>query len=126
MKSYLLALVVLGGASLACASSPGSEPVALPEMKAVGTWHSALVSHVLPEYPMELRRCSETGRVSLDITVDQQGRVRAIHVLDSDNNALSEAARAAVRQWRFVADRDPSRATRRATVTFSFELAERA
>lgn len=126
MKKYLTVLLILGGSTLVYGSST-TEPVALPEMKAVATYHSALVQHVMPEYPFELRRSGETGRVSLDIVVDQEGRVAAVKVLDSDNYALAEAARDAVRQWRFVPEaRDALRDVRHARITFSFELEERA
>jgi TonB family protein len=63
--------------------------------------------------------------VSLDIVVDDRGRVKAVTVLDSDNHALADAARDAVRQWRFVPDQKAEiRANRHARVTISFELDE--
>lgn len=125
MKTSLLALLFVGSATLAFGAGATDE-VALPEMKAVDSW-SYVTDRVLPAYPLQLRRSGETGRVSLDIAIDERGRVKSVTVLDSDNNALSDAAREAVRRWRFVPDENrASRELRRARVTFSFELNEAA
>lgn len=123
MKKCILVLSILGSAALACAAAD-NEPVALPEMKAIDGWsHPAVVVQVAPDYPYELRRAGAEGRVSLDLVVDLQGRVKAITVLDSDNYALSDAALAAVRRWKFVPVEAKSAVTRRhATVTFNFVL----
>ncbi len=126
MKKSLLALMFMGGAAIACGST-NSEPVDLPEMKAVSDGWTYVEQRVLPVYPIDLRRSGETGKVSLEIVVDQKGRVKAVNVLDSDNSALSAAAREAVRQWKFVpAEKTAMNDVRHAFVTFSFELEQAA
>lgn len=106
------------------AAGTNNESSALPEMRIVATpVHPALVEQVLPEYPYDLRRAGAEGRVSLDMIVDRKGRVKTVTVLDSDNHALSDAALAAVRQWRFVPASDQLKADHRhATITFHFVL----
>jgi periplasmic protein TonB len=77
----------------------------------------------MPEYPYWCRRGGAEGRVSIDMTIDRDGRVRAVTVLDSDNQALSEAAREAARQWKFVpASEQTTVDHRHATITFNFVL----
>jgi protein TonB len=125
MKSSILVLAFLGSAAVACAAADNSsESSALPEMKIVGApMHPALVEQVMPEYPYWCRRGGAEGRVSIDMVVDNNGRVRNVTILDSDNQALSEAAREAVLQWKFVpASNRPKDYPRHATVTFNFVL----
>ncbi|MBE2212463.1 MAG: TonB family protein [Opitutaceae bacterium] len=125
MKTCILALALLGGASVAwAAAGTDGDPSALPEMKIIGKPDNpALIEQVLPEYPYDLRRASEQGRVSVVMDVDRAGHVTAVKVLDSDNPLLADAAVAAVRRWKFVeADPRMTHEFRHATVTFSFEL----
>lgn len=123
MKSSILVLAFLGSAAVACAAA-SEEAITLPEMRTTGEWeHPAVLQHVVPEYPYELRRAGEEGRVSCEMVVERDGRVKAISVLDSDNNALSQAAIEAARKWKFVPDGSTSeREHRIARITFSFVL----
>jgi len=125
MKTSVLLFAILGSVAVASAA-PQDEPIALPEMKMVGSWHPALVHQVVPDYPYELRRAGEEGRVSCDLVVDREGRVKAVTVLDSDNQELSRAVIEAARQWRFIIDEKPARDVRHARVTFRFVLEESA
>lgn len=56
---------------------------------------------VAPEYPTVARQAEIEGRVTMKITVDENGRVIAASVLQSDAEVFNEPALAAVRQWVF-------------------------
>jgi len=58
---------------------------------------------VPPEYPSRARRSQSTGEVELAFTVDTEGRVRDVKILNETpaNHDLGRAAREAVKQWRF-------------------------
>ncbi|MDQ8205179.1 TonB family protein [Pelagicoccus sp. SDUM812003] len=57
------------------------------------------IRQVSPELPRELR--SERGEAKLKLTVDENGYVADVEVLESSNEALSAAATAAALQWKF-------------------------
>ena len=82
-----------------------------------GVSEPRLVSGDLPEYSTDMRRNRIQGRVVLDVDLDRQGRVTGAQVQSADDPALSEAAIAALRRWRF----DPAR-LREESVAFSFRL----
>jgi protein TonB len=64
------------------------------------TTAAVLVTKVLPTYPEIARRANLTGKVDLEIEIDQEGKVvRATPV--SGPPVFHAAAVAAVRQWRF-------------------------
>lgn len=90
-----------------------------------GVTEPRLVSGGLPEYTTDLRRRRIGGEVVLDIELDRQGRVSGTRVRTTDDDALSDAAVAAVRRWRF----DPARENEESIpfsfrVTFTFDLQE--
>ncbi|MBF5046176.1 TonB family protein [Aggregicoccus sp. 17bor-14] len=61
----------------------------------------AVLSEYKPPYPPEARRAQVEGQVVLSITVDSDGRVVAVKVLSGPGYGLDEAARDALRRFRF-------------------------
>jgi len=59
------------------------------------------IHHVEPVYPEVARRAGVQGTVILEVVVGRDGNVKDIRVLRSAPMGLTEAAVAAVRQWRF-------------------------
>jgi len=58
-------------------------------------------SKVVPDYPGRARRKKIEGRVVLMSIVSKDGSVRVVQTLKSPDDQLSEAAIAAVEQWRY-------------------------
>ncbi|KAA0978165.1 energy transducer TonB [Pseudomonas sp. ANT_H12B] len=54
-----------------------------------------------PIYPRELFRAGITGEVRVRFTVNADGSVDKLSILQSDHPDLAEAARKAIAQWRF-------------------------
>jgi protein TonB len=82
----------------------------------------ALLSRVAPEYPPIAVSAKVEGVVILEAIVDREGRVEKVKVLRSIV-LLDEAAKAAVRQWRYsplLLNGEPERFV--VTVTVSFSL----
>jgi protein TonB len=82
----------------------------------------ALLSRVAPEYPPIAVSAKVEGVVILEAIVDREGRVEKVKVLRSIT-LLDEAAKAAVRQWRYsplLLNGNPERFV--VTVTVSFSL----
>jgi TonB family protein len=61
----------------------------------------AVKSRVAPAYPEIAKRMRITGTVTMEATVDAEGKVTDVKTL-SGNSMLSVAAQDAVRKWRFV------------------------
>ena len=80
-------------------------PAPQPEPEAVrptGTLQrGVLIYHVAPEYPDLAREQNVHGTVKLDVTIGVTGTVRSV-VAVSGPGLLIEAARSAVRQWRYT------------------------
>ena len=71
----------------------------------------AYLNNPPPSYPQASRRNGEQGRVILRVHVTPDGRPEAIELQQSSGfERLDEAARAAVRRWRFVPARLGERA----------------
>jgi protein TonB len=82
----------------------------------------ALLSRVAPEYPPIAVNAKVEGVIILEAIVDREGRVEKVNVLRSIA-LLDEAAKAAVRQWRYsplLLNGKPERFV--VTVTVSFSL----
>ncbi|MCP3102100.1 TonB family protein [Myxococcus sp. K15C18031901] len=60
-----------------------------------------LASEVKIPYPEEARRAGIEGTVSMSITIDPEGRVVDVKVLSGPGHGLDEAARDAIRRFRF-------------------------
>jgi len=59
------------------------------------------VSKVDPTYPPQAIRMQAEGTVVLDVEIDETGRVTDVQVTRGLGFGLSEAAAAAVREWRY-------------------------
>lgn len=57
------------------------------------------VRQTQPSYPQSLSSLGVSGRVELEIVVDESGRVESVTVIGSTNALFAEAAVAAVRSW---------------------------
>jgi periplasmic protein TonB len=109
-------------------ASPDGHPIEIarpkPESKprkiSIGVMDGSLVNRVEPDYPRIaiITRLSET--VLLRATIGTDGDVHGIEAL-SGNPILAEAARAAVRQWRYrptLLDGQPVEVETQITVNF--------
>lgn len=84
-----------------------------------------LVRRVEPEYPEQALRQGLQGSVLLDVRIGSDGSVRDIKVLNGDP-LLSDAAAAAVKEWKFKAQNLEGRAVEAETqITFEFRLPPR-
>lgn len=62
---------------------------------------AVLISKVDPAYPPQAVRMQAEGSVVLDVGIDEAGRVTDVQVVRGLGFGLSEAASAAVREWRY-------------------------
>ncbi|MGC8723015.1 MAG: TonB family protein [Acidobacteriota bacterium] len=60
-----------------------------------------LVRQVTPAYPEAARAMGLTGKVLLQIVVNQEGRVVSVEVMQASNPIFVDSAVAAVRQWQY-------------------------
>jgi periplasmic protein TonB len=79
---------------------PRPETKSKPRMVSLGLMDASLVHRVQPEYPRIAKLTRLSGTVLLRALIGTDGEVHEIEVL-SGNPILAEAARAAVRQWRY-------------------------
>jgi periplasmic protein TonB len=75
-------------------------PAGKPRMVSLGVMDGSLIHRVQPDYPQIAKLMRLSGTVLLRAVIGTDGEVRQIEVL-SGNPILAEAARAAVRQWRY-------------------------
>jgi TonB family protein len=95
-KQFLMLGVVLAGTALAQQTQPAPQRVQRTEAIAMGN----LIEVVTPQYPDEARQQHSTGKVVLQILIDNEGKVKDASVLTGDA-LLSNAALTAVKQWKF-------------------------
>ena len=79
----------------------------------------AVKTRVAPVYPELAKRMKISGMVSIEATVDADGKVTAVKTL-SGNRALSQAAEDAVSRWRYV----PAPEATKVDVNLNFNLAQ--
>ncbi len=92
--------IVAGSAPAEPAAAPASEPLTEARVD------TAYLDNPRPGYPPMSRRLGEEGTVLLRVTVNAQGQATFVAVEKScGHERLDAAARAAVRQWRFIAAR---------------------
>jgi TonB family protein len=88
----------VGSAGVVGAGQPGTGPVRL------GTGGSlALIKKVTPIYPALMQSARMGGQVVLDAIIHPDGTIGDITVLRSTNDAFTQSAIAAVKQWRYTA-----------------------
>ncbi len=93
---------------------PPPAPPMAPELKkalaefesgAVKAWNDVepprLIKSVNPVYPEAARKARISGAVILNVKTDKQGNIIDVMVLKSVDEALSQAAVAAVKQWKY-------------------------
>jgi len=90
-----------GTASVAGTGGPGQEsgPVRLGS----GNGNLTLIKKVQPIYPPIMQAGHVTGSVVLDAIIHADGSIGDIKVLQSTNDAFSQSAINAVKQWRYTA-----------------------
>jgi len=67
-------------------------------------------TRIEPTYPPASRRANEEGTVRLKVLVDEAGRAKDVQVAQSSGfSRLDDAAKQAVRRWKFVAATDGSK-----------------
>ena len=76
-------------------------PVPVPGDSGQAVSPAVLVSKVDPDYPPVAVRAQAEGSVVLDVGIDEAGRVTDVQVVRGLAFGLSEAAAAAVREWRY-------------------------
>jgi len=76
------------------------EPARKPSMLSLGVMDASLIHRVEPDYPRIAKTIHLSGSVLLRAVIGTDGEVHEIEVL-SGNPILAEAARQAVRQWRY-------------------------
>jgi protein TonB len=78
---------------------------------------------VEPDYPEYARRNQVEGRVVLQVTVTEKGKVADAQVVESSDRMFNEAALNAVRQWHFKpARKDGVKVRSRAVVPIVFRF----
>jgi TonB family protein len=109
--SVVLVIVALAVSSVAVASAQQQEPRALK-----------VIHQVAPVYPDEAKRAKVEGKVTLDVTVEENGEVSMATVVNG-HRLLNQAAIDAVKQWRFS---NPFNDSVTIQLTLSFALKETA
>ncbi len=61
-----------------------------------------IIKKVAPAYPEEAKKQNIQGKVVLDVTVDEQGKVNAIKTIKTANPSLAETATKAIKQWEYA------------------------
>ena len=60
------------------------------------------IKAVPPIYPASMRRNGKSGSVLLGTTVDREGKVIGVVVLDADDRSFADAAKEALWEWQFA------------------------
>jgi TonB family protein len=111
----------------------GTSPVALPQTQIpainrqilrIGGEIQAgnLIYHPNPPYPPEAVRIGLEGRVVLSATIDVDGNVRSLKVIDSSNPLLNQSPVDAIQNWRYkptLLNNQPIETTTTITVNFA-------
>ncbi len=79
--------------------SHASEPV---QSDKISKGAIKLVKKVAPIYPAEAKKEKISGKVMLDVTINEEGKVAAVKVKESSHPALEKAAVDAVKQWEYA------------------------
>lgn len=94
MKHSILASLVL---LLVCAIGLSADgPVRVPDSEVM----THVISQVAPEYPPMAKQMKLSGKVEMDIFVDETGKVEKVESIKG-NVILYSAAQRAVKQWKF-------------------------
>lgn len=105
---------------------PPPKPTPPPRPKTVvsgGVLNGKAISKPAPAYPAIARQARASGSVTVQITVDESGRVVSANAV-SGHPLLQQAAVSAVRQWRFsptLLSGQPVKVTGQVIVTFNLQ-----
>ncbi len=95
------------------------EPVSVP----ANVTAASIIEQVNPEYPPQARAANVEGEVVLRATIDKEGKITQVQVLEGDE-LLAPAAVEAVGKWRYkpmLVDGEPKEVKTTITVTFSLK-----
>ena len=84
-----------------------------------------ILKKVPPAYPAGAKKEKIQGKVVLEVTIDEQGKVVGVKTVESVHSSLEEAAMVAIKQWEyapFIMDGKPVAVN--TTVTINFALDE--
>ena len=111
---FFLVVEPLRSATPAHVSGQGASEIAPPK----------LLGRVTPAYPEAARKARLAGVVLLDCEIGPDGAVRRVTPVREEPMGLTEAAAAAVRQWRYEPPRDAAgkAVSAEITVTVAFQL----
>ncbi len=93
-------LNLLKGVPLPVVAPPPAPKRVAPVRVGGDLLESKLVKRVIPEYPELAKRARASGKVVLQVCLDEEGSVYEVKVL-SGHPLLQDAAVAAVRQWKY-------------------------
>ena len=105
------------------ASAAAAETLATPIKVPSDVTAASIVSQTPPEYPPQARAGGIQGAVVLHATIDKEGKISEVQVLEGDE-VLAKSAVEAVRQWRYkpmLVDGEPKEVDTTITVTFSLK-----
>jgi TonB family protein len=88
----------LGSGGVAGAGQAGSGPVRLGSGGSL-----TLIKKVQPIYPALMQQARQAGQVVLDAIIHPDGTIGDVTVLRSTNDAFTQSAIAALKQWRYSA-----------------------
>jgi protein TonB len=114
----------VGGLDTGLAETGGKQPAAPEAALPIGgdVQPARLISHVAPLYPILAKNQHVSGDVVIDALIDVNGRVTTMKVI-SGPTLLHQAAKDALRQWRYqAASLDGKAVAMHLTVTLQFRL----
>ncbi len=114
----------VGGLDTGLAETGGKQPAAPEAALPIGgdVQSARLISHVAPLYPILAKNQHVSGDVVIDALIDVNGRVTTMKVI-SGPTLLHQAAKDALRQWRYqAASLDGKAVAMHLTVTLQFRL----
>jgi hypothetical protein len=76
---------------------PPAQTLAFPE----SSLRSLAVKTVAPEYPASSVKAGASGISVADVVAAQTGVVQAVEILEAPDQAIADAVRAALTQWKF-------------------------
>jgi|ERR1035438_365049 TonB family protein len=107
MKHLALALVLAIGAA-----APVFAAIKPPE----------IISGVVPDYPQSMKDRKIAGQVTVSVVIDVYGNVQDAKVVKASDDAFSEPALTAVKQWTFKpAERDGKAVAMRVEIPINFK-----
>lgn len=121
--SFLLPVVLaVVAATTSLAQAPAIEGAARPPVYTTneGSFRRMATTRTLPQYPVDAVARGVAGVVVVEATAGPDRHVEAVDVLQSPDDALSAATRAAVSTWTFPPVPTPS--LLRAKLTFYFQI----